>query len=71
MALFAEGIALNSDTIDFAMIMGTGFPPFRGGIMQYADEIGRAKVIERLKHYEQLYGPRFKPAEADRKMGAF
>ncbi len=62
-----EGIAPNSDTIDFAMIMGTGFPPFRGGIMQYADEIGRAKVIERLKHYEQLYGPRFKPAEADRK----
>ena len=57
-----EHIVEDADTIDLAMIMGTGFPPFRGGLMQYANEVGEAKVIERLKHYEQLYGSRFKPA---------
>lgn len=57
-----EKIVENADTIDLAMIMGTGFPPFRGGLMQYAEEIGEAKIIERLKYYEGLYGPRFAPA---------
>lgn len=57
-----EGIVSDPDTIDLAMIMGTGFPPFRGGLMQYAQEIGEANIIERLKYYEQLYGSRFKPS---------
>ena len=58
-----EHVVDNADTIDLAMIMGTGFPPFRGGLMQYADEVGKEKIIERLKFYEKLYGPRFKPAQ--------
>ncbi len=56
-----EHIVENEDTIDLAMIMGTGFPPFRGGLMQYANEVGREKIVERLKHYEKLYGLRFTP----------
>jgi len=52
----------DEDTVDIAMIMGTGFPPFRGGLMQYAHEVGPEKIIERLKYYETLYGARFKPA---------
>ncbi len=55
-----EHIVDNPDTVDLAMIMGTGFPPFRGGLMQYANEVGTDKIIERLKHYEKLYGVRFK-----------
>lgn len=31
-----EGIALDADDIDFAMVMGTGFAPFRGGPLEYA-----------------------------------
>lgn len=58
-----EHIVENADTIDLAMIMGTGFPPFRGGLMRYAEDVGVSKVIERLKHYEKLYGPRFKPVK--------
>lgn len=57
-----ERIVVDSDTIDLAMIMGTGFPPFRGGLMQYANDVGNANIIERLKYYENLYGSRFKPA---------
>jgi len=32
-----EGIVKDSDDIDFAMIMGTGWAPFRGGPMTYGD----------------------------------
>jgi 3-hydroxyacyl-CoA dehydrogenase / enoyl-CoA hydratase / 3-hydroxybutyryl-CoA epimerase len=31
-----EGIAASADDIDFAMIMGAGFAPFRGGPLTYA-----------------------------------
>jgi 3-hydroxyacyl-CoA dehydrogenase/enoyl-CoA hydratase/3-hydroxybutyryl-CoA epimerase len=57
-----EKIVDNPDTIDLAMIMGTGFPPFRGGLMSYANDVGEEKIIERLKVYEERYGARFKPA---------
>lgn len=30
-----EGVANNADDIDLAMILGTGYPPFRGGPMQF------------------------------------
>lgn len=56
-----EHIVDDPDTIDLAMIMGTGFPPFRGGLIQYANDVGNEHVIERLKYYETLFGPRFKP----------
>lgn len=57
-----EHIVDDPDIIDLAMIMGTGFPPFRGGLMQYASDVGQERIIDRLKFYEKLYGPRFKPA---------
>ena len=33
-----EGIVQNPDHIDIAMIMGTGFPAFRGGLVSYAKQ---------------------------------
>lgn len=56
-----EGIARSVRDIDMAMIMGTGFPPFRGGLMQYANSVGLARVVERLKYYEKTCGERFAP----------
>src|SRR6185369_9624798 len=37
-----EKIAKSSRDIDIAMIMGTGFPPFLGGLVQYANQLGLA-----------------------------
>ena len=54
--------------LDMAMIMGTGFPPFRGGILRHADKVGIAKVVERLKYLEGKHGQRFKPAKLLEKM---
>ena len=35
-----EGVAESPDHIDLAMILGTGFPPFRGGPLRYGLEAG-------------------------------
>lgn len=48
--------------LDMAMIMGTGFPPFRGGVLKYADTLGLAYVEGQLKRFEEVYGKRFAPA---------
>jgi 3-hydroxyacyl-CoA dehydrogenase/enoyl-CoA hydratase/3-hydroxybutyryl-CoA epimerase len=57
--------------IDVAMIMGTGFPPFRGGLLRYADSVGLAHIADRLKGFAQRLGPRFEPAAALLRRGAF
>jgi 3-hydroxyacyl-CoA dehydrogenase/enoyl-CoA hydratase/3-hydroxybutyryl-CoA epimerase len=44
-----EKIAENADDIDFAMVMGTGFAPFRGGPLRYADAMGLPKVAEHMR----------------------
>ena len=58
-----EGIIEKPEYLDMAMIMGTGFPPFRGGLCRYADAFGITNVVKRLKEFECKYGQRFKPAK--------
>ena len=40
-----EGIVEGPEDIDFAMIMGTGFAPFRGGPLRFADNFGIANIV--------------------------
>ena len=58
-----EGIVAKSEDIDLAMVFGTGFAPFRGGPMRYAESIGFAKIAEAL---EKLANgrPRLAPSDA-------
>jgi 3-hydroxyacyl-CoA dehydrogenase len=49
--------------LDLAMIFGTGFPPFRGGLLRYADSLGLDRVFTRLDDLSERLGPRFAPAE--------
>jgi 3-hydroxyacyl-CoA dehydrogenase/enoyl-CoA hydratase/3-hydroxybutyryl-CoA epimerase len=44
-----EKVAESADDIDFAMVMGTGFAPFRGGPLRYADAIGLPKAAEHMR----------------------
>ncbi len=46
--------------VDLGVIFGLGFPPFRGGLLWWADSVGAAKIVERLKPFEAL-GPRLQP----------
>ena len=61
-----EGIAYRSGDCDLIYINGYGFPAWRGGPMQYADEIGLDTILNRLNHYRQQLGEYgemwFKPA---------
>jgi 3-hydroxyacyl-CoA dehydrogenase/enoyl-CoA hydratase/3-hydroxybutyryl-CoA epimerase/3-hydroxyacyl-CoA dehydrogenase/enoyl-CoA hydratase/3-hydroxybutyryl-CoA epimerase/enoyl-CoA isomerase len=57
-----EGIARDVRDIDLGMIFGLGFPPFRGGLLFWADTLGAAKIVEMLKPWEAL-GKRFQPTE--------
>ncbi len=57
-----EGVVDSPGTVDVAMIMGTGFPPFRGGLLRYADSLGLDRVRERLRRYAADAGPRLEPA---------
>jgi 3-hydroxyacyl-CoA dehydrogenase/enoyl-CoA hydratase/3-hydroxybutyryl-CoA epimerase len=59
-----EGVVASSSEVDLGMIMGTGFPPFRGGLLRYADTLGAKTIVERLKKYQTRFGARFEPAAA-------
>lgn len=54
-----EGVIGSPAYLDMAMVMGIGFPPFRGGLLKYADELGLPYVVAQLKHFEATYGTRF------------
>ena len=61
--MMEEGICDRPQDMDLAMIYGTGFPPYRGGILRYADKWGLKNVYEKLQELENLYGIRFQPAK--------
>jgi 3-hydroxyacyl-CoA dehydrogenase/enoyl-CoA hydratase/carnithine racemase len=61
--MIQEGICDRPQDMDLAMVYGTGFPPYRGGILRYADKWGLKNVFEKLTEMEKQYGPRFKPAD--------
>jgi len=63
-----EKIVGSASELDLAMIMGTGFPPFRGGLLRYADSVGLTNVVARLDELTAKHGPRFKPTEPLRRL---
>jgi 3-hydroxyacyl-CoA dehydrogenase len=66
--MIEEGICDRPQDMDLAMIYGTGFPPYRGGILRYADAWGIGNVYQHLLKLEKEYGVRFKPSNLLKKM---
>jgi 3-hydroxyacyl-CoA dehydrogenase/enoyl-CoA hydratase/3-hydroxybutyryl-CoA epimerase/3-hydroxyacyl-CoA dehydrogenase/enoyl-CoA hydratase/3-hydroxybutyryl-CoA epimerase/enoyl-CoA isomerase len=60
--ILEEEIVRDPRDIDLGMIFGTGFPPFKGGLMFWADSVGADKIVEMLKPFESL-GKRFHPTD--------
>ena len=59
-ACLREGVVADSDLLDAGMIFATGFAPFRGGPMNYANDFGKDKLDHLFKTLEIKYGDRFK-----------
>lgn len=58
-----EKVVDGPQTVDIGMIMGTGFPPFRGGLLRYADSVGTAAILKDLERFQKEADPdRFEPA---------
>ncbi|HSM36146.1 MAG TPA: 3-hydroxyacyl-CoA dehydrogenase NAD-binding domain-containing protein [Longimicrobiales bacterium] len=57
-----DGIARDAGDVDLAMITGTGFPPFRGGLLRWADATGLRAIVDRLEELAAVHGSRFRPA---------
>ena len=66
--MMEQGICDRPQDMDLAMIYGTGFPPYRGGILRYADKWGLKNVHDKLLELEKRYGLRFKPAALIKEM---
>jgi len=62
-ACLREKVVADADLIDAAVIFGTGFAPFRGGPLRYAQTRGIGAVVSRLQELAARYGPRFRPDE--------
>ncbi len=67
--VLSEGIVRDPGDVDMGLILGIGFPPFRGGILRWADALGLANVLEKLKRYESL-GLRFQATEQMRQLAS-
>ncbi len=56
-----EEIVTDPSEVDFAMIMGTGFAPFRGGPLRHGDSLGAEKVVGEMKRLADSGAAYFEP----------
>src|SRR6185437_4927110 len=61
--VLTEGIVREPGDVDMGLILGIGFPPFRGGILRWADAVGAKAIVEKLAKYAPL-GKRYAPTES-------
>ena len=55
-----EKVVAEPKLVDLAMVLGAGFPPFRGGPLRYADTLGLPYVLSKLQALPQT---RFRPTK--------
>jgi 3-hydroxyacyl-CoA dehydrogenase / enoyl-CoA hydratase / 3-hydroxybutyryl-CoA epimerase len=53
---------------DIGAIFGFGFPPFRGGPLRHADDLGAPRLVSDLTRLAELHGMRFAPCETLQEM---
>ena len=65
-----EKVVATPGDVDFGMVMGTGFAPFHGGPLAYADTVGIAKIVDDMKTLVQAAGPQYEPCALLAEMAA-
>jgi 3-hydroxyacyl-CoA dehydrogenase/enoyl-CoA hydratase/3-hydroxybutyryl-CoA epimerase len=66
--ILEDGIVDTAGELDLAMIMGSGFPPFRGGLLRFADAHHPRSLLEMLETLAADVGARFEPAPTIRRL---
>ena len=56
--ILEEGIAIRGSDIDVTWVNGYGWPVYRGGPMHWADSVGLAEIVEKVKSYSESLGGR-------------
>jgi 3-hydroxyacyl-CoA dehydrogenase / enoyl-CoA hydratase / 3-hydroxybutyryl-CoA epimerase len=59
-----EQVVRTAGELDLALIFGTGFPPFRGGLCRWADQEGLSRIIATLERLATSVADRFQPSAA-------
>jgi 3-hydroxyacyl-CoA dehydrogenase len=54
-----ERISSGPEMVDFAMVMGTGFAPFRGGPLRHAETFGLRRAVDELGRLTTVEGPQY------------
>jgi 3-hydroxyacyl-CoA dehydrogenase len=57
-----EKMAIRASDIDTVWINGYGFPAHRGGPMFYADTVGLAKILARIREFKEKHGKVWEPS---------
>jgi 3-hydroxyacyl-CoA dehydrogenase / enoyl-CoA hydratase / 3-hydroxybutyryl-CoA epimerase len=65
-----EQIVTAPEDVDFAMINGTGFAPFRGGPLRYADSLGAEKIVGAMDNLVDRGADHFAPCSLLKEMAA-
>ena len=60
--ILGEGVAQRPSDIDVTLVNGYGFPNWRGGPMQAADEMGLAAILDLVRQMHSESGPNWEPA---------
>lgn len=66
----AEELVTDAESVDRAMVFGTGWAPHRGGPLHYADQRGLKIIVDMMLELAKHHGPRFEPCAELRRRAA-
>jgi 3-hydroxyacyl-CoA dehydrogenase/enoyl-CoA hydratase/3-hydroxybutyryl-CoA epimerase len=58
-----EKVVATPDDADYGMVLGTGFPVFRGGLLRFAESVGLKKVVTDMDGIHSRAGEKFAPCD--------
>ena len=56
--ILEEKIVDDAGTVDLGLIFGIGFPPFRGGLLKYADAEGLDRITRAINDFAETVDPK-------------
>ena len=62
-----EKVVAAPEDADYGMVLGTGFPTFRGGPLRYAENYGLKKLVAEMDEFHSRAGEKFAPCDLLRK----